>query len=96
MEALTNERWGFESNCFVCEPRNDTGLRIPFFHDAASGTVTAMPTDDDSTLAAAAEVIDHKSRGCATSSATFVILGEAQALGRRRHPSDASRRRPAK
>ena len=38
---LSNERWGFESNCFVCEPRNDTGLRIPFFHDDDTDVVTA-------------------------------------------------------
>lgn len=146
MEALTNERWGFESNCFVCEPRNDAGLRIPFFHDEESGTVTATFTlddrfsgapsylhggvllavldeamawatiavahrwavtgetttrfehpvrvgrtytvtaritgpvpDDASTLTATAEITDHKNRRCAESSATFVVLGEAQA-----------------
>ncbi len=44
---LENARWGFESNCFVCEPRNDAGLRIPFFHDEASATVTATFTLDD-------------------------------------------------
>lgn len=146
MEALTNERWGFESNCFVCEPSNDAGLRIPFFHDEGSGTVSAtfkldgrfsgapsylhggvllavldeamawatiavahrwavtgetctrferpVRVDrtytvtarvaeplaaDASTLAATAEVTDAKGRRCATSSATFVVLGEAQA-----------------
>lgn len=146
MEALTNERWGFESNCFVCEPRNDAGLRIPFFHDQESGTVTATFTLDDrfsgapsylhggvllavldeamawatiavahrwavtgetttrfehpvrvgrtytvtaritgpvpdhaATLEASAEITDHKDRRCAASSATFVVLGEAQA-----------------
>ncbi len=30
---LRNERWGFESNCFVCEPTNAAGLRLPFDHD---------------------------------------------------------------
>ncbi len=146
MEALTNEQWGFESNCFVCEPRNDAGLRIPFFHDKASETVTASFTldgrfsgapsylhggvllavideamawaaiavahrwavtgetstrfehpvrvdrtytvtaritertaADASTLTATAEVTDVKGRRCAQSSATFVVLGEAQA-----------------
>ena len=146
LEALTNERWGFESNCFVCEPRNDAGLRIPFFHDEASGTVTATFILDDrfsgapnhlhggvllavldeamawstialahrwavtgetttrfehpvrvgrtytvtaritepvpgdaATLAVTAEIADHEGRRCAASSATFVVLGEAQA-----------------
>jgi uncharacterized protein (TIGR00369 family) len=146
LEALTNERWGFESNCFVCEPRNDAGLRIPFFHDPATETVTATftlddrfsgapsylhggvllavldeamawatiaiahrwavtgemtthfehpvrvgrpytvtaritgpVTDDTATLAAAAEITDHEGRRCAESTATFVVLGEAQA-----------------
>ncbi|MBK5290005.1 MAG: hypothetical protein JJE46_16240 [Acidimicrobiia bacterium] len=39
--ALTNERWGFASNCYACEPTNDTGLRIPFFHDTDAGIVFA-------------------------------------------------------
>ena len=30
---LTNDEWGFESNCYVCEPRNARGLRLAFFHD---------------------------------------------------------------
>ncbi len=39
--ALTNEDWGFETNCFVCEPRNEAGLRIPFFHDTDRDLVFA-------------------------------------------------------
>lgn len=39
--ALTNEDWGFETNCFVCEPSNDAGLRIPFFHDVDRDLVVA-------------------------------------------------------
>lgn len=147
MQALTNDQWGFESNCFVCEPRNAAGLRIPFFHDEDNNTVTATftlddrfsgapsyvhgglllavldeamawaaiavahrwamtgetttrfdhpvrvgrsytvtaritepPTEGSSALAAAAEITDAKARTCATSSATFVVLGEAQAV----------------
>ncbi len=38
---LTNEQWGFSSNCFVCEPENGAGLRIPFFHDHERDMVTA-------------------------------------------------------
>jgi len=30
---LHNDDWGFESNCFACEQRNERGLRIQFFHD---------------------------------------------------------------
>ena len=41
LHPLTNARWGFESNCFVCEPGNAHGLRIPFFHDDETGVVTA-------------------------------------------------------
>ncbi|CAN5414450.1 hypothetical protein BH18ACT1_BH18ACT1_16330 [soil metagenome] len=44
---LENARWGFESNCFVCELRNDAGLRIPFEHDEADGVVRASFTLDD-------------------------------------------------
>lgn len=39
--AIHNEDWGFETNCFVCEPKNDHGLRIPFFHDTDAGCVFA-------------------------------------------------------
>lgn len=38
---LTNEAWGFDSLCFVCEDANERGLRIPFFLDEDAGTVTA-------------------------------------------------------
>lgn len=39
--AIHNEDWGFESNCFVCEPKNSHGLRIPFFHDTDEACVFA-------------------------------------------------------
>ncbi|MDE0801702.1 MAG: PaaI family thioesterase [Acidimicrobiales bacterium] len=38
---LTNEQWGFTSNCFVCEPENGRGLRVPFFHDDERDVVSA-------------------------------------------------------
>ncbi len=38
---LTNERWGFSSNCYVCEPANPVGLGIEFFHDDERDVVTA-------------------------------------------------------
>lgn len=41
MKPLDNRRWGFESNCFVCEAGNESGLRIPFFHDEDRDVVTA-------------------------------------------------------
>jgi uncharacterized protein (TIGR00369 family) len=41
MKRLDNNRWGFESNCFVCESRNGAGLQIPFFHDPTSDEVVA-------------------------------------------------------
>ena len=44
---LTNERWGFSSNCFVCEPGNAAGLRIPFEHDDEADVVRASFTLDD-------------------------------------------------
>src|SRR5207253_770871 len=36
---LDNASWGFESNCFVCEHRNERGLRIPFEHDEGAALV---------------------------------------------------------
>ncbi len=47
VRPLKNERWGFASNCFACEPTNDAGLRIPFFHDTAAEIVFADFTLDD-------------------------------------------------
>lgn len=41
LNRLTNEQWGFSSNCFVCEPKNELGLQIPFFHDDERNLVTA-------------------------------------------------------
>ena len=48
MRPLTNEGWGFTSNCFVCEPKNGTGLRIPFHHDEERDEVVAeFELDED-------------------------------------------------
>ena len=44
---LHNETWGFDSNCFVCEPKNALGLRIPFFHDDVRDIVVAEFTLDN-------------------------------------------------
>ena len=41
LRRLHNEDWGFETNCFVCEPRNNEGLRMPFFADDEVGLVLA-------------------------------------------------------
>lgn len=41
IQRLHNEDWGFETNCFVCEPTNERGLRIPFFHDDERSLITA-------------------------------------------------------
>lgn len=38
---LTNDRWGYESNCFVCEARNSSGLQIPFTLDDSGQAVLA-------------------------------------------------------
>ncbi len=47
IRRLHNDDWGFESNCFVCEPRNQLGLRIPFFHDSDARIVFAEFELDD-------------------------------------------------
>jgi uncharacterized protein (TIGR00369 family) len=47
VRRLHNSEWGFDSNCFVCEPLNQAGLRIPFDHDEARGCVVAEFTLDD-------------------------------------------------
>lgn len=140
---LHNEDWGYETNCFVCEPANQTGLRIPFFHDDEAHTVTAQFTltesfsgapgfahggvslaildeamawaciavahqwavttetattfarpvlvgqefvvtaridsETDATIATSAEITNAEGKSCASATATFTKLGEAQA-----------------
>lgn len=52
---LSNDQWGFESSCFVCEPRNVGGLRIPF----------SYVIDDDGERVTASFALDtgtHRSR----------------------------------
>lgn len=47
INRLSNDRWGFASNCFVCESKNAAGLGIPFFHDTTTQVVFADFTLDD-------------------------------------------------
>lgn len=46
VHKLDNSTWGFASNCFVCEPKNEQGLRIPFTFDDDAGIVEAEFTLD--------------------------------------------------
>jgi uncharacterized protein (TIGR00369 family) len=41
LNRLHDDDWGFETNCFVCEPTNVRGLQIPFFRDTERQLVTA-------------------------------------------------------
>lgn len=43
MRPLTNT-FGFASNCFVCEPTNQGGLHVQFFHDDEREAVSARHT----------------------------------------------------
>ena len=38
---LSNDRWGYESSCFVCEQSNQAGLQIPFYLNDAQDQVSA-------------------------------------------------------
>lgn len=67
---LTNDRWGYESNCYVCEPANEGGLRIPFQLEDDGQTVTAMFTLDQTYSGAPALVHGGVS---------LALLDEAQA-----------------
>jgi uncharacterized protein (TIGR00369 family) len=40
-QRLEASRFGFESRCFVCDPTNQRGLRIPFFEDPDAELVFA-------------------------------------------------------
>lgn len=39
LRRLHNEDWGFDSSCFVCEPKNDRGLALAFHHDSETDVV---------------------------------------------------------
>ncbi len=39
---LDNDRWGYESNCYVCEQKNAGGLRVAFQLDDDGLTVSAQ------------------------------------------------------
>lgn len=141
---LHNADWGFESSCFVCEPRNDGGLQIPFHHDRVREVVFAtfnlgdrfsgapsyvhggitlavldeamawaaiaiggrfavtvdtttrfsrpvlvgkdysvearLTSQTDDEIGAAAQVSSAAGKVCATATATFAVMGEAQAM----------------
>jgi hypothetical protein len=62
VRPLSNDQWGFESSCFVCEPRNVGGLRIPFNHvtDDDDERVTASFALDELITSGVAEVQGHR------------------------------------
>ncbi len=41
VRRLENATWGFDTNCFVCEPGNARGLGIPFTYDDEFRVVAA-------------------------------------------------------
>ncbi len=38
-KRLTNDQWGLDTNCFVCEARNDSGLQLEIWVDEDEGMV---------------------------------------------------------
>jgi uncharacterized protein (TIGR00369 family) len=70
VRPLDNRRWGFESNCFVCEQRNERGMQLPFFHD------------DDAELVFAEYTLGEEFSGAPTyvhGGVTLAVLDEAMA-----------------
>jgi uncharacterized protein (TIGR00369 family) len=47
VHRLENARWGFGTNCFVCEPSNPRGMQVPFSHDDDRNFVFAEFTLDE-------------------------------------------------
>ena len=41
LHRLDDLSWGFATNCFVCAPGNERGLRVPFFYDDEDDVVRA-------------------------------------------------------
>jgi acyl-coenzyme A thioesterase PaaI-like protein len=72
VRPLSNDQWGFESSCFVCEQRNVGGLRIPFSH----------VTDDDGQRVTASFTLDEQFSGAPNyvhGGVLLAILDEAMA-----------------
>ncbi|HUQ62450.1 MAG TPA: PaaI family thioesterase [Acidimicrobiales bacterium] len=46
VHALDDMSFAFATGCFVCDPKNDKGLRIPFFHDDEAHLISADFTLD--------------------------------------------------
>ncbi len=46
VHALDDLSFGFATGCFVCDLKNERGLRIPFFHDDEAHLVTGEFTLD--------------------------------------------------
>ena len=70
LRRLHNEDWGFESSCFVCEPKNERGLALPFHHDTEADVVRCEFT------------LGHEFSGAPTyvhGGITLAILDEAMA-----------------
>ncbi|MEL7208273.1 MAG: hypothetical protein AAGK32_08605, partial [Actinomycetota bacterium] len=67
---LHNDDWGYDSNCYVCEPTNEGGLRIPFVADDEAELVRARFSLDETYSGAPSFV--H-------GGVTGAILDEAQA-----------------
>lgn len=67
---LTNDRWGYDSNCFVCEAGNAGGMRLPFQLDDDGCTVSCS-FQLDSTYSGAPALVHG--------GVTLAILDEAQA-----------------
>lgn len=47
VHALDDMTFGFATGCFVCDPNNDKGLQIPFFHDDEADLIRAEFTLDE-------------------------------------------------
>lgn len=72
-EPASQTQWGFESSCFVCEPRNVGGLRIPFSH---------VTDDDDDERVTASFALDERFSGAPSyvhGGVLLAILDEAMA-----------------
>ncbi|MDQ6928702.1 MAG: PaaI family thioesterase [Actinomycetota bacterium] len=47
VHALDDVTFGFATGCFVCDPKNEKGLQISFFHDDEADLISADFTLDE-------------------------------------------------
>ena len=78
MRRLLTNTFGFESNCWVCEPSNPVGLHVPFHHDDQAHTV--MSYSDASAYSDRSSITTTRNPAAATYAAAVASVRMAEVV----------------